>query len=1761
MERGAVPTQFGRCHCGFGCSTVSHRDRPRAVAPTGWLRALLGAALICRTTDASGFPCDPENEWVELTWRSTQAATCHDCFDCSVGQVCRQRGGCFNCTAGEYDDDGNPVTPCVACPEGKTSEVAAGEEGCHEIDMDIWDAVVDGWTKLDTAMQLLIGGSLSAVVAACCLWVCCLRCEGGVTGEGGLCDLLQDALCGESDAEKAAEIEAAAMVKAARDAAHIKRGEPVSSEDDDEEMGPSVGTQRNDQVLPDTVSLIHGDVPSDESAQVSTLGKRCHRLSCCYWKGGENNASPDGNAYDLIPDGEMPAAAVDRVRVITQLNSEEPEPEAELEPEPKPRTEPEPEPEEPRSAPEADQAARLRKATSLPHPEPEPELLPDTEHPFKSCLDRPYVQKELRWAQQYQKKVIVVFEKDERRAGFFDHGKARYKYKGTEWEYILDIDAIPYQRDDDYADVMVAKIIKKAARAVGVATPPSMNEPGWWDFFLSHAQATGGDQSQTTSLRLKAKGKTVWYDNAMQDRSTGAMEEGVRCCGCVVLFLTGTPDEADASPADAETVPEPEPAAVEILPKDDQATRDEVYVAFREGGAEWGQQLQSQLLIPHGGLPLELPPGIRVVVTVLLDAEAPLLKHAEDPLRQLLARIFHPDSRLIVVPVVDAAFTVDHFDGLPDEIRALARQQLVVMDAARPEQAIQSIQTSTRHARTEHISATLRNYLDTVIKETESFRDPCTQEELSTETQCVPLRAITLKQWSDSMKSAYERSDASDLMIIRRRHGYGDSVGYADRLGGNGDREHREADVHFAEAKRSSTEVDLMPGAVILGPAACGKTTLLNRTACGYARDALCGYLGALVPYVIRVMELSSWLIKNDARLLEEADIILEFICHKCGGKRSGLYSQLEQLFEDGNLCLIFDGLDEAGKKLQEIGTCIGVTLGNSYSGRLIVSSRESLFDEGHFKQSRWNFLQIQPLTERMQLDVLQRRFGGDVLKVSAFQEAQAHSVNLLEMGSNPLLLALMIGVFIIDKNRLPDRRTELYEKGVQMMVRGASRNAKAAAAVLSPSKQPKSKGRGRGRGRGKRKAPKMDVQDQTLFALLSKIGHYLHVTKQKRDFQIFEITELVADLDWDTVSAEQVLDAWTDLQTKPRGLFLCTEVDPDGDGDAEKDWHRSTHLTFQEFFGAKQCVTEARAADSVADYFEETFTASPNPWLREVLLMATEMLSADEFEQVAKFYLDADDGSGACSVRVDQMLESRREDRSKGVGARITARLSQTRSVETMAKALRHPCEELRDLALTEIEKFRMPKEQVAARLVDLAKPESAAACPWYNHLAGIQSLGKLQVKHEAVISTLIRIGLDRSGMREVIETAVRAIKTLEQENSDVVAAKVVELLNGTPEDQQFIWTTVIKSIQIEHQLVIGTLRDTMGSNTAVKAYLDLLDGVSPEFEPEPEPESELETESTELQQIAETRSRLTALGITLTEPGSHAEEKIKAVAAMFDAVNDVVPVLMKDAKELTEQGGEFQAELMAKLSDLDDEQDVGATLCWATQETAVATLQAAADGRVVDEAPQAFACISAFDTALRNQSTLVLGIALNSVIGASDDDDDDEMGSSEDGGFDEDPFIERLLGRLEASCPFAFSPLLHYFRAVLDPGTDPTGERGEALRQRVDGRLQRMGPLSVEGIFLRKELQVGKYELEQPFWIGKIDLQTLRGSTPTLDTSEPERPTHAKLFDLLNLKPATTMPEELTATQIDEYWTRLAQLKKKYESFAQSYIKTLDE
>ena len=175
---------------------------------------------------------------------------------------------------------------------------------------------------------------------------------------------------------------------------------------------------------------------------------------------------------------------------------------------------------------------------------------------YRTCLDRPFVQKEIGWAKEYGKEVTIMVEGDRRKQGYWKDELAVEKYsvpqptaEGTvDLSWLLRLPQIQYRRDRAETRAMVDKLL---AREVGgdlartqtkqdrAASP--LNQPGHWDFFLSHGQASAGDQVKTLCLLLKERGFTVWYDNDMADRSTAAMEEGVRHSACFILFLSGDP--------------------------------------------------------------------------------------------------------------------------------------------------------------------------------------------------------------------------------------------------------------------------------------------------------------------------------------------------------------------------------------------------------------------------------------------------------------------------------------------------------------------------------------------------------------------------------------------------------------------------------------------------------------------------------------------------------------------------------------------------------------------------------------------------------------------------------------------------------------------------------------------------------------------------------------------------------------------------------------------------------------------------------------------------------------------------------------------------------------------------------------------------------------------------------------------------------------------------------------------------------------------
>ena len=105
---------------------------------------------------------------------------------------------------------------------------------------------------------------------------------------------------------------------------------------------------------------------------------------------------------------------------------------------------------------------------------------------YMTCLDRPFVQLETKAAREHKKNVITVHEEDQRRQGYFDYALASAKYGQTEWKFLLDIDSVTYRRDTEEAQAMLRRILKKARTGGGAPPHNPLNEPGHWDFFLSH---------------------------------------------------------------------------------------------------------------------------------------------------------------------------------------------------------------------------------------------------------------------------------------------------------------------------------------------------------------------------------------------------------------------------------------------------------------------------------------------------------------------------------------------------------------------------------------------------------------------------------------------------------------------------------------------------------------------------------------------------------------------------------------------------------------------------------------------------------------------------------------------------------------------------------------------------------------------------------------------------------------------------------------------------------------------------------------------------------------------------------------------------------------------------------------------------------------------------------------------------------------------------------------------------------------------------
>eukprot|EP01046_Picozoa_sp_COSAG06_P004191 COSAG06_NODE_173_length_21283_cov_14.116220_3_plen_2197_part_00 len=316
------------------------------------LATLLEETARAQDVGGGGFPC-AEYEYVGATWHPPQEPDCRSCFDCVPGQTCRRRGGCFNCTAGEYDTDGDPTHPCVPCPDGTTSLPGAQrEEECREIELSFWEQALAILTDMDSTVQILCGGGFSALVCWLAVWCGCKEDE-------------QDARI------VAAEIEAQSRVRAAATIAGAGAAGVAGAAAAAEPELESSGSQRDEESQSETQALVSGVAPSDEHPSESC----CRRFFQC-----KRGPEASGGSYQSLSREEKRATCIEgtsepeaqpEAEAEAKLPEPEPGPELELQRQPKPEPQshlgPEPEPE--------------RQSQLEPEPEPEPETEPDLRAP------------------------------------------------------------------------------------------------------------------------------------------------------------------------------------------------------------------------------------------------------------------------------------------------------------------------------------------------------------------------------------------------------------------------------------------------------------------------------------------------------------------------------------------------------------------------------------------------------------------------------------------------------------------------------------------------------------------------------------------------------------------------------------------------------------------------------------------------------------------------------------------------------------------------------------------------------------------------------------------------------------------------------------------------------------------------------------------------------------------------------------------------------------------------------------------------------------------------------------------------------------------------------------------------------------------------------------------------------------------------------------------------------------------------------------
>jgi len=388
------------------------------------------------------------------------------------------------------------------------------------------------------------------------------------------------------------------------------------------------------------------------------------------------------------------------------------------------------------------------------------------------------------------------------------------------------------------------------------------------------------------------------------------------------------------------------------------------------------------------------------------------------------------------------------------------------------------------------------------------------------------------------------------------------------------------------------------PRLVILGDPGSGKTTLLRYLALLYARDLAEGRtlvqdsLGleesGRLPILLPLRRVGAYLKAH--RPVDDGTeghaLLLRHCYERLKGERVGLPSDFfDPYLESGQAVVLLDGLDEVAdpnlrrrvSRLVEAFTAAYPDCRYVVASRIVGYKGPARLGEAYATTTIRDFLMsdVERFLCNWHRAVAVGQMGpGRSAEAYAEQQTQAlmrairENERIRELAINPLMLTV-IALVHRDRVKLPDRRAELYDEAVNVLL-GKWDEARGVQEIAILEDRP------------------FDAGDRRL--MLQAVALWMQEQEQK-EIEADDLRRLLGerfhDILGDWRAAERAIDRFLRVVQERTGLL----------GEHGLGVYRFSHLTFQEYL-------TALAVAGRDDYVAYTLERAGDPWWREVILL-----------------------------------------------------------------------------------------------------------------------------------------------------------------------------------------------------------------------------------------------------------------------------------------------------------------------------------------------------------------------------------------------------------------------------------------------------------------------------------------------------------------------------------------------------------------------------